>query len=157
MCILNLINFFPNFCDYLDSIYTHYQLFNNRNPGFTCHITTCEKIYKVNSEKIKFHNKIRYIYFPSSQFLENYIFGKTGKVIINISKHDNSKECNCEINIEDLFYSDNIVDGESVSELCITDSNFSIILRIPKNKKSNFKHKKGYIILRYNRDNIELY
>ena len=156
MCTQNWIKYIQNCIDYFYTIYLDYKI-TSYKPKFTCSIITVDKIYEINNETIKYHNKIRYIYFPSSQFLEKYIFGKTGTVIIKILKIDNNNECNCEFNLKDQIYTENIINGVRVRELCLTYPTFSIILRCLPDNSTNFDKNKGYIILRYNRDNIELY
>lgn len=154
MCIQNLIKLTKNWINYFSTIISHH-LYHSSDPKFSCEIVTPEKIYLVNNEEIKYHNKIRYIYFPSSQFLENYIFNKDGKIIIKIIRYFDNWECSSEFNIEDMIKTENIINGNRVNELTISYPNYSIILRCPQ-EITRFNRIKGQIIFRYNRDNLEL-
>ena len=128
-----------------------YNLFKKQpwvspNNRYGCIIVKPSRVIHIYHSEIKYHHKMRYIYFPINNQIENYLLAESNELLIRFNLPNKCDITRFEFNINEIKSSETIFNNEKYQEWYIFNDQHKFIIKI--NKTSG----KGYIILIISRE-----
>lgn len=119
------------------------------NDRYGCIIVKPEHVLHLYHTDIKYHHKMRYIYFPITNEIEDYLLTESNELLIRFNLPNKNDITRFEFNIENVKSSETNFNNEKYQEWHIFNDHHKFIIRI--NKTTG----KGYLILVISREYLQ--
>ena len=125
-----------------------YKLWVKPQNKYKCIIATPNKLIQIFHNDIKYHIKMRYIYFDTTNLMEKYILYENNEILIRFINKINNDITKFEFNLNEITPIETKYNNEYYKEWIYINNNHKLIFRL------NTKNSKSSIILCISREFI---